>query len=135
MEDCPQDCGTELAHILIRAEACDGFDPFMLHGHPNVPQIEHRVVRVCFYYAMVVTPKLTALYDNDGRGGMCDMTADEVRAIWRTDELLAALGTDFEALSSGTATFTDGAVPKAIYSWDVLSAKNMPLDETPAPSI
>jgi hypothetical protein len=106
----PPDPLDRLSHLLIRAYNGDDLDPFLLRGHPAMPQTEARLVRACFYYAVVMTPKATWLFDNDGRGGMCEMAVHEIAAVWRTPRLLAALGTDFEAVRSGAAAFT-GAVP------------------------
>ncbi|WP_414476432.1 hypothetical protein [Microvirga sp. M2] len=52
------------------------------------------------------------IYDNCGRGGMCDMTADEIAVIWKTPALLEQLGTSFEALQDGTAIITAIETPK-----------------------
>jgi hypothetical protein len=111
------DPATELAHKLIRRDAMDAFDPFMVHGHPDRNETSTRIVRACFYYAMVVTPVATVLYDNDGKGGMCEMVDEEIRAIWRTKDLLDTLSTTFACLQDGTAIIpTDIDIPEANWS-------------------
>ena len=123
------DAATDLAHRLIRFAAHDTFDSFMVHGHPFLQPWDDQVVRACFYYALVVTPKIAILYDNDDAGGMCRLEADEVRAVWRTLALLAAFGTDFEALRDGKAILAQGRVPKPAWTWDSL-ATQAPTEET-----
>jgi hypothetical protein len=101
-----------IGHLLIRAYKGDQIDPFFVRGHPSMPETESRLVRACFYYAIIVTPKATWLFDNGGRGGMCEMAEHEIAAVWRTPTLLAALGTDFEALRDGKAHITATSAPK-----------------------
>ncbi len=107
----PSDALDRLSHLLIRAYNGDGLDPFFVRGHPAMPQTERRLVRACFYYAVVMTPRATWLFDNDGRGGMCEMAPHEIAAVWRTPELLAAAGTSFEALRDGGGRLAIGAAP------------------------
>jgi hypothetical protein len=115
----PADPMTDLSHVLIRSYNGDQFDPFMVHGHPYVAERPDRIVRACFYYGVVMTPKLTAIYDNCDRGGMCDMTPDEIAVIWRTPALLEKLGTTFEALQNGTAVIDlDLRIPPDINVWE-----------------
>lgn len=122
--DCPPyDAVTELAHRLIRDRTHDNSDPFMIHGHPNLSHEPDRLVRACFYYAVVIGPRLTVLHDNDGRGGMCDMTLNEISAVWRTPDLLSSLGTDFEALRRGGARLEEGTLPAPILTWQDLAEK------------
>jgi hypothetical protein len=92
----------------------------MVVGHPGMPQSDRRIVRACFYYAVVVNPKVTLLFDNYGRGGMCDLVPDEIQAIWRTPELLAALGVDFESVRDGSAVLGEAPVPPLALNSDAL---------------
>ncbi len=92
-----------LGHLLIRAHNGDDLDPFFVEGHPAMAYREDRLVRSCFYYSVVMTPKLTVLYDNDGAGGMCTLDPVEIAAVWRTPELMDSLGVRFEDLQAGTA--------------------------------
>lgn len=92
----------QLGHLLIRAYNGDTFDPFFIPCHPHWTQEGH-IVRACFYYAIIVTDKLTFLFDNDGRGGMCDLVPEELGAIWRTRDLLETFGVTLEALRDGSA--------------------------------
>lgn len=108
----PADPMTDVGHLLIRAYNGDHFDPFFVQGHPSMGEQTDRIVRACFYYAIVMTPKITMIYDNCGRGGMCDMTPDEISVIWKTPALLEQLGTTFEALQAGTAVITATEAPK-----------------------
>lgn len=101
-----------LGHLLIRAHNGDDLDPFFVPGHPAMEHRGDRLVRSCFYYSVVVTPRVTAVYDNDGAGGMCSMDPSEIAAVWRTPRLLEALGVDFESLSNGTADVEGKAVPE-----------------------
>jgi hypothetical protein len=96
-----------LGHLLIRAYNGDDLDPFFVHGHPAMVQTEDRIVRSCFYYSVVMTPKVTALFDNEGRGDMCTLELHELSGLWKTPDLLAALGVGFEELMDGTAAFED----------------------------
>jgi hypothetical protein len=111
-QDLPNDPMSDVGHLLIRAYNGDQFDPFFVQGHPSMGEQSDRIVRACFYYAIVMTPKITMLYDNCGRGGMCDMTIDEVSVIRKTPALLEKLGTTFEALQAGTAVITATEAPK-----------------------
>lgn len=107
----PYDVATDLAHRLIRDQTKDLSDPFMVHGHPCLSPGREQVVRACFYYAVTCSPKLTILHDNWGEGGMCKMVPDEWRAIWRTPDLLQALGCTYEQLRDGTAQLSDAPIP------------------------
>jgi len=100
-----------LGHLLIRAHNGDDLDPFFVTGHPAMSEREDRLVRGCFYYSVVVTPRITAVYDNEGAGGMCTMDPVEIAAIWRTPRLLEALGITFEGLRDGTASLDGASVP------------------------
>lgn len=100
-----------LGHLLIRAYNGDDLDPFFVPGHPSLAPNGSRIVRSCFYYSVVVTPKVTALFDNDGRGGMCTLELHELSGLWKTPDLLAALGVGFEELRDGTAAFVDRPLP------------------------
>ena len=104
----PVDPMTELSHRLIRAAVSDDFDPFMLG---TAPTDSGPVVRACFYYAVVMTPRTTVLFDNYGRGGMCDMVPDEMVAAWNTPELLASQAVTLESLRDGTAQLAATRVP------------------------
>ena len=108
----PADPMTDVGHLLIRAYNGDKFDPFFVQGHPSMGEQSERIVRACFYYAIVMTPGVTMIYDNCGRGGMCDMASDETAVIWRTPALLEKLGTTYEALQAGTAVITATEAPK-----------------------
>ena len=103
------DAMTQLAHKLIRAANSDDFDPFMLGSAPGETG---PVVRACFYYAVVMTPRTTVMFDNHGRGGMCDLIPEEMVAAWNTPDLLASQGVGLEALRNGTAVINDQAVPR-----------------------
>lgn len=100
-----------LGHLLIRAYNRDDLDPFFIRGHPNMEQRPDRIVRSCFYYSVVMTPKLTAVFDNDGAGGMCTLEPHELSAIWRTPDLLAEIGVAFDDLRDGSAIFEDRPLP------------------------
>lgn len=99
---------TQVSHKLIRTACRDDFDPFMLGTEPD-----HTgpIVRACFYYAVVVTPKHTVVFDNQGQGGMCKMVPDEVAAVWDTQELLASQGVSIEDLSRTNLDVGDHPVP------------------------
>lgn len=105
------DAMDRLGHLLIRAYNGDDLDPFFVKGHPSLESTETRVIRSCFYYSVVMTPKVTALFDNDGRGGMCTLEPHELSGLWKTPELLSALGVAFEELRDGTAAFEDRPLP------------------------
>ncbi len=107
-----------LGHLLIRAHNGDVLDPFFVEGHPALAPRGDRIVRSCFYYSVVVTPRVTALYDNDGRGGMCTLDPSEIAAVWRTPRLLAALGASFETLADGTADLNGKTVPEPCWRAD-----------------
>ena len=111
-----------LGHLLIRAYNRDDLDPFFVRGHPNMEQRTDRIVRSCFYYSVVMTPKLTIVFDNDGAGGMCTLEPHELSAIWRTPDLLAELGVGFDELRDGSAVFEDRPLPPPLYrpnvDWD-----------------
>jgi hypothetical protein len=111
-QDLPSDPMTDVGHLLIRAYNGDQFDPFMVIGHPSRTEQPDVIIRSCFYYSILMTPKITMLYDNCGRGGMCDMTVDEISVIWKTPALLESLGITFEALQSGKAVITATEAPK-----------------------
>ena len=81
-----------LGHLLIRAYNGDDLDPYFVKGHPNLESTATRVIRSCFYYSVVMTPKVTALFDNDGRGGMCTLDPHELSGLWKSPDLLAAGG-------------------------------------------
>ncbi len=89
------------ANALIRAHNGDDLDPFIVQGHPRWGAGPKAIVASCFYYAIVSTPKVTILFDNDGRGGMCDLSVEEVQAAWATRDLLDAIGTSFDDLHDG----------------------------------
>ncbi|MBD2745877.1 hypothetical protein IC232_04110 [Microvirga sp. BT688] len=108
----PVDPMTDVGHLLIRAYNGDQFDPFFVSGHPSRTLEPDVIIRSCFYYSILMTPKITMIYDNCGRGGMCDMTPDEISVIWKTPALLDQLGTTFEALQAGTAVITATEAPK-----------------------
>jgi len=118
-----------LGHMLIRAYNGDGLDPFFVSGHPSVPPRDGLIVRACFYYAVLMTPKLTVLYDNFGAGGMCTLGAEEVSAVWRTPELLGALGVGFEALKAGTANLAAESVPAPAWRYEA----DLETEADPAP--
>ena len=124
-----------LGHKLIHAYNGDGSGPFFVVGHPEMPQTEKRLVRACFYYAIVMTPKLTAVYDNDDRGGMCSMTTDEISAIWRTEDLLAPLGLRFEDFTEGREFVIEGEI--ATPAWTIADefTKGSPSDAVPEEAI
>lgn len=105
----PIDAMTALSHKIIRASCGDDFDPFMLG---NAPEEGAVIVRACFYYAVVMTEKTTVMFDNYGRGGMCDLVPDEMVACWDTPALLESQGVDFQALRAGTARLGDAPVPR-----------------------
>lgn len=111
-QDLPSDPMTDVGHLLIRAYNGDQFDPFFVVGHPSRTKEPNVIIRSCFYYSILMTPKITMIYDNSGRGGMCDMTVDEISVIWKTPALLESLGTTFEALQDGTAVITAKEAPK-----------------------
>ena len=121
-----QEIGTDpmdrLGHLLIRAYNRDDFDPFFVRGHPSMEQRPDRIVRSCFYYSVVMTPKLTAIFDNDGAGGMCTLEPHELSALWRTPDLLAELGVAFDELRDGCAVFEDRPLPPPLcrpnVDWD-----------------
>lgn len=121
-----------LGHLLIRAHNGDDLDPFFVEGHPALAPSDGRIVRSCFYYSVVVTPRVTALYDNDGRGGMCTLHPSEIAAVWRTPRLLEALGASFESLSNGTAELEGKAVPEPCWRADGFSPEP---EGTPAPGM
>ncbi|MGU3661172.1 hypothetical protein [Methylobacterium fujisawaense] len=100
-----------VGHLLIRAYNGDELDPFFIAGHPAMAERPDRLVRACFYYAVVMTPKVTLVFDNDGAGGMCTMDPLEISAVWRTPDILDALGVTFEALGDGSADFEDRPLP------------------------
>lgn len=103
----PADPLTALSHRLIRQARRDDLDPFMVGSGPG----QSPAVRACFYYAVVVTPQTTVLFDNDGRGGMCDRTPHEMVAAWRTAEILASQGNSWEDLQAGRLTLSDAPLP------------------------
>lgn len=112
--DCPaetQDPLTLLSHKLIRTACRDDFDPFMVGTKPDN---DGPIVRACFYYAVVVTPKHTVLFDNEGRGGMCDFTPDEMLAAWETPALLESQGITLDQLHLPGHALGDQAVPKPV---------------------
>lgn len=125
-----------LGHLLIRAYNGDELDPFFVRGHPGLEAAETRIVRSCFYYSVIVTPKVTALFDNDGRGGMCTLELHELSGLWKTPDLLAVLGVGFEELRDGTAAFEDRPLPPPFCRPNVdwpLDAEEQPAT-APAPS-
>lgn len=105
------DTATELAHRLIRTYAHDSLDPFMIPGHPHVAEGRDRIVWACFYYTLIMTPKITLLLDNGGRGGMCNISLDEWPFAWKTGPLLDQMGTNYDQLANGTATLSDAEPP------------------------
>lgn len=115
-----------LGHMLIRAYNRDDLDPFFVRGHPNMAERPDRIVRSCFYYSVVMTPRLTAIFDNDGAGGMCTLEPHELSAIWRTPDLLAELGVSFDALRDGSAVLHDRPLSPPPFR------PNMDLDPHPA---
>lgn len=94
----------------------------MIEGHPLIPHREGHLVRACFYYAVVIGPRVAILYDNFGRGGMCDMHPDEIVAIWHTRDLLSALGTSFECLLAGNTTLSSAPIPEPTLNQAALDA-------------
>ncbi len=111
-----------VGHLLIRAYNRDELDPFFVRGHPNMEAHDERLVRSCFYYSVVMTPKVTAVFDNDGAGGMCTLEPHELSALWKTPDILGVLGVTFEDLRDGTADFEDRALPPPLHrpnvDWD-----------------
>ena len=105
----PLDPMTALSHKIIRTSCGDDFDPFML-GNGSDP--EPVIVRSCFYYAVVMTEKTTVMFDNFGRGGMCDMVPEEMVACWDTPALLESQGVSFSDLQTGTAQLREATLPK-----------------------
>ena len=84
-----------LGHRLIRAYNGDTLDPFML---PSVSPGE--IMCSCFYYSVAIHPTITLLYDNFGRGGMCDHVWEEVQAAWPTRDILDRIGMTYEDLQA-----------------------------------
>jgi len=123
-----QDPVTDLAHRLIEREANDASRPFMVSGHPFLKQRHDRLVRSCFYYTVMITPRVTALYDNWDKGGMCDLTPHELRAIWKTPRLLLELGVTFEDLQAGTALPGDSSVSPPDWDLDALNNWICPIE-------
>jgi hypothetical protein len=129
-----------VGHLLIRAYNGDDLDPFFIAGHPAMAERPDRLVRACFYYAVVMTPKVTLVFDNDGAGGMCTMDPLEISAVWRTPDILDALGVTFEALGDGSADFADRPIPAPLARPNVEWIENPKwigdpqVDETPAPA-
>ena len=107
----PSDSLTLLSHKLIRTACRDDFDPFMV-GTP--PEQEGPAVRACFYYAVAVTPMHTVLFDNQGRGGMCDLVPEEMVAVWNTPALLASQGMSMEALHVPLPALPDAPIPSPL---------------------
>ncbi len=101
---------TQLSHALIRSGARDTLDPFMI---PVIPSCSHDdlTVRGCFYYAVAITPQHTVLFDNWGEGGMCKLALHEMRAVWDTSTLLAAVGLSLDELKAGHAVLPSIALP------------------------
>lgn len=129
-----------LGHLLIRAYNGDELDPFFISGHPAMAERPDRLVRACFYYAVVMTPKVTVVYDNDGAGGMCTMDPLEISAVWRTPDVLDALGVTFEALVDGSADFEDRPLPAPLarpnieWTEDPKWTEEPKTDATPSPA-
>lgn len=102
----PPDYGLDpfsrLSHALIRRGAKDDLDPFFLPGVLNESG-QPVAIRACFYYAIAMTPKNVVLFDNWGEGGMCKLAPNEMRAVWSTEEVLAAVGLTEEELRSGSS--------------------------------
>lgn len=121
----PSDPLTALSHKLIRAACGDDFDPFMIGSAPDEGG---PVVRACFYYGVVVTPRTTVVFDNGGRGGMCDFVPEEMVAAWDTPSLLASQGMRLDALHEGAAP--DPAIP--VPSPRQIDCDLPPLDGTPS---
>ncbi len=107
----PSDGLTLLSHKLIRTACQDDFDPFMI-GTP--PDQDGPIVRACFYFAVVVTPKHTVVFDNQGRGGMCDLSPEEMVAVWDTAPLLASQGMSMETLHVPLPELPDVPVPSPL---------------------
>lgn len=106
MDTTPPDYGLDplsrLSHALIRRGAKDDLDPYFLSA--ELAQSGQPVsVRACFYYAIAMTPKNVVLFDNWGEGGMCKLAPHEMRAVWSTEEVLAAVGLTEEELRTGSA--------------------------------
>lgn len=108
-EPTPVDPMTALSHKIIRASCGDDFDPFMLG---NAQEEGPAIVRACFYYAVVMTEKTTVMFDNYGRGGMCDLVPEEMVACWDTPALLESQGVSFQALREGRAELSDAPLPR-----------------------
>lgn len=109
------DLMSKLGHRLIREVCGDGFDPFFIVGHPFKPETDTLLVRACFYYALIVSPKATLLFSNFDRGGMCDLAPEEIVGIWRTSDILNAYGVSFEELRSGTGALADVPMPENLW--------------------
>lgn len=130
------DARDRLVHALIRRSAKDGWDPFMIAGHPNLSEEAQRgwIVRSCFYYTAMISPKAILLLDNAGAGGMCRMDVEEIRFIWKTPDVLAALGIDWETLANGDFESREDMVPDPavdLWSADLKTLETEP--EGPAP--
>ncbi|MDE4914581.1 hypothetical protein [Methylobacterium sp. 092160098-2] len=129
-----------VGHLLIRAYNGDDLDPFFIAGHPAMAERPDRLVRACFYYAVVMMPKVTLVFDNDGAGGMCTMDPLEISAVWRTPDILDALGVTFESLGDGSARFEDRPLPPPLarpnieWAEDPKWAQDNQADETPSPA-
>jgi hypothetical protein len=121
-----------VGYLLIRAYNNDTLDPFFIRGHPAMSERPERLVLACFYYAVVMTPKVTAVFDNDGAGGMCTMDVREISALWRTPDVLEALGVTFEDLRTGTAVFEDRPLPEPLCRPNIDWAEDDKFAETPS---
>ena len=108
---------TALCHRLIRKVCHDDMDPFMVGNQGDVPTTQ-TLVRACFYYAVAMTPRTTVLFDNQGRGGMCDMVGEEIVAAWDTPALLASQGLSFESAMTGRDVLK-GSLETVPEPWEV----------------
>lgn len=106
----PPDILTQLSHKMIQQAIGDNFDPFMLQWEQQHPGVQGRS---CFYYAVMTTPHHAVLFDNLGKGGMCDLSFEEICAVWPIEQLLESQGieeSDFNAKSD----LPDNPIPKGI---------------------
>lgn len=112
------DLMSKLGHRLIREVCGDAFDPFFVIGHPFKPQTEKQLVRACFYYALIIGPKVTVLFSNFDRGGMCDLVPEEIVGIWRTTDISAAYGVSFDDLRLERGELRDAPMPENLWKLD-----------------
>lgn len=101
---------TQISHQILRLHLKDNFDPFFVFEEEEDAFSCH-----CFYYSVIFSTDIILLYDNGGRGGMCDLsTFEELSAMWKAENIYKHFNTSYSELQNSSKIKEINEIPKPL---------------------